>query len=134
MLLNVLLVGCGGFVGAALRYCVTLLSNHISVLFCGHQVIFPIATLIINFIGCFFMGILAMYVPYKFSNIASRLTLFLGTGILGGFTTLSAFSLETYKLFMGNNAGIASIYVVLTFICALAGLVAGVAIGRILAR
>ena len=100
-MLNVLAVGAGGFIGAICRYLVTLLTSKIAYATVNQASFgFPIGILAINFVGCFLMGWLAMWLPQAFPG-NSRLLLFVTTGCLGGFTTLSTFGLDTWKLFEG---------------------------------
>src|SRR5690349_2128587 len=89
---NILLVGAGGFVGSVLRY---LLGGYVQQTMKSSS--FPYGTLAVNLIGCFMIGLLAQYGESRgaFSN-ESRAFIFIG--ILGGFTTFSAFGNETINL------------------------------------
>lgn len=89
---NVLLVGAGGFLGSIARYA---LSGLVLRMTAAHR--FPLGTLVVNIVGCFAMGVLAGLAErwHLFGNSAR---LFLLTGLLGGFTTFSAFAYETYFL------------------------------------
>jgi CrcB protein len=89
---NVILVGLGGFVGSVGRYLTYLL---VSTYF-NHS--FPIATLLVNAIGCFAIGALSATVGHYVALSNPRILLLLTTGIIGGFTTFSAFGLETVEL------------------------------------
>lgn len=89
---NVILVGLGGFVGSVGRYLTYLL---VSTYFTYS---FPIATLLVNTIGCFAIGALSATVGHYATLSNPRILLLLTTGILGGFTTFSAFGLETVEL------------------------------------
>lgn len=84
---SILIVGLGGFIGTVFRYLLGLIPV---------QIDFPIITLIINFTGSFLIG--AVYSFSENSDFNPRLMLFFKTGICGGFTTFSAFSLETFNL------------------------------------
>ena len=84
---NVLLVAIGGGIGAALRHLV----NMAAVRLVGMS--FPWGTLAINIAGCFVMGVFIEVLARRF-NASNELRLFVATGILGGFTTFSAFSLD----------------------------------------
>lgn len=107
-MLNCLAVGLGGFIGAVIRYLISLIpiKNPYS---------FPINTFIINIAGAFAIGCIA-YAMSKNQNIDSRLILFLKVGICGGFTTFSTFSLETAELIKNGSVLIAVIYVVLSVV------------------
>ncbi len=87
----ILAVGTGSFIGGILRY---LLSQFTQAKFVSN---FPIGTLTVNIIGCFAIGVL--FEICNKLNFAPEWRLFLITGILGGFTTFSAFSYETFNLF-----------------------------------
>ena len=88
----VMLAGAGGALGAGLRHLV----NVVTVKTFGLGV--PWATLSVNVAGSFIMGCLAAYLLGRMPE-AVGLRIFLGTGILGGFTTFSAFSLDAVQLF-----------------------------------
>ena len=91
MILNAILVGCGGFIGAALRYVCSQLLGGVP------AGVFPFATFAINLVGSTLIGIMSVLLPAIFSDSKQSL-LFISTGILGGFTTFSTFSLETFGL------------------------------------
>ena len=89
---NLLLVGVGGFVGSVARYYLSALVTHLSA-----AARFPYGTIVVNLIGCFVIGLLSGLAEYRHMfSPATRLLLF--TGLLGGFTTFSAFMYETYFL------------------------------------
>lgn len=88
---------------------------------------FPIAVLAVNVIGSFLMGLAVVYLGQK--SLPHLTPLFM-TGILGGFTTFSAFSLEGYTLFERGAIGQALVYIALSVTLSLAALVAGVFIMR----
>lgn len=90
---NFLLVGLGGGLGSMLRYGAGLLIPHKS---------FPFGTLIINIAGSFLIGIIAAY-SLKHETFVNNWKLFLATGICGGFTTFSAFSLESMQLLQNER-------------------------------
>lgn len=103
-MLNGLLVGLGGFIGAVLRYLISLIPIK-------NPASFPIHTFIINIVGAFAIGCIAFAVS-KNENIDPKLLLFLKVGICGGFTTFSTFSLETAELIKGGSVAAALIYVI----------------------
>jgi fluoride exporter len=94
-----LLVGVGGFVGAAARYGVSLAMAR----WTGT---FPWATFSINVAGCFLIGLLMPAVEQKPLWLA-----FVVPGLLGGFTTFSAFGHETWRLAEGGRAVLGAVYV-----------------------
>ena len=105
MLQQVFMVALGGGIGAALRY---LTSEWIS------NEGFPYATLAVNLVGSFLMGTLAIALAEQV--ISKDLALLFGTGLLGGLTTMSAFSVETIRLIEEQQTGIAASYVGLTMV------------------
>ena len=72
---------------------------------------FPFGTFIVNVAGSFAMGLLAGYFAYR-AGVPQHLRLFLTTGILGGFTTFSTFSLDAAVLVERHSYGMAAVYVV----------------------
>ena len=70
---------------------------------------FPLGTMIVNVVGSFAMGLLAGYFAFR-PGIGQHMRLFLTTGILGGFTTFSAFSLDTALLVERHSYGMAAGY------------------------
>lgn len=133
MLLNVAIVGCGGFIGAALRYLCTTLTNKIAYLTVNAPSFgFPIGILAINFVGCFLMGFLSMWLPEHFPD-NRRLLTFVTTGCLGGFTTMSTFCLDSFKLLAGGDYLLGVLNIALTFVLCMFGVVAGVALAKSMA-
>ena len=105
MLQQVAVVALGGGIGAALRYVTSeWVSND------G----FPYATLTVNLVGSFLMGAVAIGLAEQV--ISKDLALLLGTGLLGGLTTMSAFSVETITLIENQQPGLAVGYVSLTML------------------
>lgn len=115
-------VGLGGFVGASLRYLCGLLP------FAGG---FPLITLLINLTGSFCIGLIA---AISGQWLSPNLTLFLKTGLCGGFTTFSTFSLETFQLIDGGKTPVAIAYGVLSVCLCLLGVFLGSALGNALLR
>lgn len=103
MLQQLGIVALGGAIGAGLRYAVGEWVSTDS---------FPYATLSVNLIGSFLLGILAIGLAQNL--VSTHLALLLGTGVLGAFTTMSTFSVETVEMFDGGNGSGAIIYVLLT--------------------
>lgn len=120
-----LIVFLGGGVGAALRHGVNLLVAR----YAGTG--FPYGTLVINVIGSLAMGLIAEYFALK-AGLPQRARLFLTTGILGGFTTFSAFSLEVALLYERGQVAGAAIYVIASVLLAVGALFLGLAIVRVL--
>lgn len=115
-MLNFLAVGIGGALGAMLRYGISLIPFH------GE---FPLATLLTNFLGALAIGIIAA----KAGRISPRAVLLLKTGVCGGFTTFSTFSLEAYTLFRQARYVMAGGYVLLSLMLCLAGVGLGLMLG-----
>lgn len=122
------LVFIGGGIGAAARHGVNLLSMR------WFGVNFPWGTFAVNLIGSFLIGLLAAYFAYR-TNIAGtqHTRLFLITGVLGGFTTFSSFSLDFAMLFERGEFGGATLYVIgsvaVSLVAVFLGLLAGRAFG-----
>ncbi|MEL6510580.1 MAG: fluoride efflux transporter CrcB [Pseudomonadota bacterium] len=110
-------VALGGAIGAAARYGVGVAVFRLA----GPG--FPLGVLAVNVIGSFLMGVLVVYLGQK---SLTHLNPFLMTGVLGGFTTFSAFSLEAYTLFERGEVGQAALYVGLSVVLSLGALVLGV--------
>ncbi len=113
----ILAIGVGSFIGGICRY---LLSQFIQN---KYLAAFPIATLAVNIIGCFFIGVVFGFCEK--GNITAEWRLFLATGILGGFTTFSAFSNETVNLLRGGQYWLAFAYIALSVIMGVAATFAG---------
>lgn len=121
MMITVFQVALGGAIGATLRY----LSGVAAIRLLGAG--FPWATLFVNVLGSALMGALVVFLAHK---DATRLAPFLMTGLLGGFTTFSAFSLDALTLFERGETIQAAGYVVGSVVLALAGIMAGMALTR----
>ena len=107
--MTLLLVFIGGGVGAGTRY---LLDRWVQA---RHQLQFPFGTLLVNLLGCLVLGIIAGGVAHH--HWSSESQALLGTGLCGGLTTFSTFSVEAVELWQAKLAGRAAAYVVLS--CAL---------------
>ena len=90
---------------------------------------FPYGTLIVNVAGSFLMGLLAGYFAFR-PGLGQHMRLFLTTGILGGFTTFSAFSLDAALLVERHSYGLAAGYMVGSVAASLAALFFGLAMFR----
>jgi CrcB protein len=120
---NYLLVFLGGGLGASLRHFVNIACAK------GIGTAFPYGTFIINISGSTVMGLIAGYLAFK-GEASQPWRLFLMTGILGGYTTFSAFSLDTALLYERGALGLAAFYVLGSVGLSIAGLFAGLALVR----
>jgi CrcB protein len=100
----ILAIGVGSFIGGVFRYLLSILIQ--SKTATG----FPLGTLTVNMIGCFFIGIVFGF--FDKGTMSHEWKLFLATGVIGGFTTFSAFSMETFALFREGHTGYAFLYIV----------------------
>lgn len=121
MFSTLLQVALGGAIGASARY----LTGVAVMRAVGPG--FPWATLGVNILGSFLMGLFVVAAAQRGLTGWSPLVM---TGVLGGFTTFSAFSLDAYALYERGLAGQAAAYVLASVLLALAGLAAGLAVGR----
>lgn len=125
---EIVLVFVGAGVGGVLRHGVTL---GCAAAFGLH---FPWGTLSVNVIGSLLMGLVAAWLAsHAIPVLAHDLRLFLATGLMGGFTTFSAFSLDAFALWERGEAVLALAYVAGSVVASIAALVAGFAIVRGLA-
>ncbi|MCC7273928.1 MAG: fluoride efflux transporter CrcB [Alphaproteobacteria bacterium] len=92
---------------------------------------FPWGTLLINVTGSLAMGLIAGWFAFRSAGGAQLLRLFLTTGILGGYTTFSAFSLDVALLWERGDAWSAALYVAGSVLLSIAGVFAGLALMRI---
>ena len=118
-----LIVFLGGGLGAALRHGVNLASARLI----GSG--FNYATMFENVSGSFVMGLIVAYFAFK-GDLSQHWRLFMTTGILGGYTTFSAFSLDTILLYERGELGLAALYAVLSVVLSVGGLLAGLALVR----
>ena len=122
-----LLVFLGAGIGGALRHGVNLGAARL--LGSG----FPSGTLTVNVVGGFAMGVLAGWLALKAGEAWTQaVRLFLATGVLGGFTTFSAFSLEAVLLWERGQTVAAATYVLASVVFSIVGLVAGLFVIRVL--
>ena len=121
MLYLIVFIGAG--IGGALRHGVNVAATR------QFGFGFPFGTLIVNIVGSFAMGLLAGYFAFR-PGINQHMRLFLTTGILGGFTTFSAFSLDTALLVERHSYGLAAGYVVGSVAAGLSALFFGLALFR----
>lgn len=90
----------------------------------------PWATMSVNVIGGLLMGLLVGWLSHRGSAGNEQIRLFLGVGLLGGFTTFSAFSLEVMLMLQRKEWTIAALYIAASVIFSVGGLLAGLALGR----
>jgi CrcB protein len=121
--MSYLLVFLGGGIGAALRHgCNVLFARTLGTAF-------PYATLFENVVGSLAMGLLVATFAFR-SEIPQHLRLFLTTGLLGGYTTFSTFSLDVAVLYERGDLAQAALYVALSVALSIGGLFAGMAVVR----
>jgi CrcB protein len=118
----ILAIGTGSFIGGVLRY---LLTQFIQAKIATS---FPYGTLAVNILGCFFIGVVFGFADK--GNLSNEWKLFLATGLLGGFTTFSAFSNETLALLRDGQTGSAFLYIAASVLLGLLATFAGVSITR----
>lgn len=121
--MNYLLVFIGGGLGSVLRHAV----NVISARQLGSG--FPFGTLAVNITGSIAMGLFAGYFAFK-GDAAQSWRLFLMTGILGGYTTFSAFSLDAMLLYDRGQVGMALGYILVSVIVSILGLFGAIMLVR----
>ncbi len=118
-----LIVFLGGGIGAALRHGVNLAAARLL------GTAFPFGTLFENVTGSAVMGIIAGYFAFR-AGISQHWILFMTTGILGGYTTFSTFSLDVALLYERGELTLALAYAAVSVLAAIAGLFAGLAVAR----
>lgn len=117
------IVFIGGGLGAALRHGVNVGTARL------FGTSFPYGTLTVNIVGCLVMGLLAGYFAFK-GDVHQHWRLFLTTGILGGFTTFSAFSLDVAALYERGEVALTAVYVIASVAVSVAAVFAGLALVR----
>jgi CrcB protein len=119
---TLLFVGAGSFIGGVMRYLLaTLIFNKM-------VSAFPYGTLAVNLIGCFFIGIVFGLVEK--TSVNPDLRIFLMTGILGGFTTFSAFTNESVGLLREGNYGYAGVYIISSLVLGILLTFLGIVVAR----
>ena len=116
---EILLVFCGGGVGSVARYLVNL--NITRML--GWT--FPFGVMFINISGSFLMGLVAGYFLGRTDALSQDMRLLLATGILGGYTTFSAYSLDAANLMQRGEVGLAGTYIAGSVVLSISGLFCG---------
>ncbi|MCX7285975.1 MAG: fluoride efflux transporter CrcB [Novosphingobium sp.] len=118
------IVALGGGIGAMLRYHAGRAVSTVA----GPNMVFPWGTFLVNVAGSMLMGILAGWLAREGGGESLRLML--GVGVLGGFTTFSAFSLETAMLMERGLYGMAGLYAFGSIVAGVAGLFLGLSLMR----
>ena len=116
-------VALGGAAGAALRYAVSLLPA---------KGAFPLLTLLTNLAGAFVIGVIAGLAAKR--NLSQNAVLFLKTGLCGGFTTFSTFSLESLGLLQRGRLLLGGAYMLLSAVLCLLGVALGLKMSQIISR
>ena len=125
LIMSFIWVAVGGAFGSLLRFGV----NNVTPRFLGQD--FPWATLTVNILGSLVMGFLAAFLAEKYAD-QPDLRLFLLTGVLGGFTTFSAFSLDVFNLVQRGESSTALIYAAASVVLSIIAVFAGFMISRAL--
>ena len=120
-----LLVAIGGALGSMARYGVGLAAGR---MFPASA--WPWGTLAVNVVGGLLMGLLVGWMGLRAGAAQETVRVFAAVGILGGFTTFSAFSLETVSMIERRDYGMAAAYVGLSVVLAIAALMAGLMMAR----
>ena len=121
LFIPILCVAFGGAIGALLRYAA------VQVVMQLHPQPFPLGTMLVNIVGSFLIGLLMV----RYSVLDSESSrLFWVTGVLGGFTTFSAFSWDALQLMQRGQLSAAGMYVVGSLVLSFAAVAAGCAIGK----
>jgi CrcB protein len=123
MMKTLIYVALGGAIGASGRYAVGVLAVHVG----GGP--FPWGTILVNIVGSVILGALAAGMAFSWSP-SPELRAFLVVGILGGFTTFSAFSLETVLFIEKGRLDLAAVYILGTLVLSVGGLFAGLKLTR----
>lgn len=121
---TLLIIGTGSFIGGVLRYLLSLFIQN------KFPVKFPFGTFSVNLAGCLLIGIVFGLTDKGFTS--DEFKLFLSTGILGGFTTFSAFSIESINLMLEGEIVIAIIYIIASVLGGLLAAYAGITLIKLL--
>jgi CrcB protein len=120
MLKEILLIGLGGGAGSILRY----LASRVTVR--AGLITFPVATLAVNVLGCFLIGVLVG--ASLRAGLGAPQKALLVTGFCGGFTTFSAFSLESLQMYQAGSYVMLAVYVAVSVVVGFAAVWAGMAL------
>jgi len=123
-MMNFLLVAVGGGLGSVLRYGAGLAAAR----WLGTA--FPFGTLFVNVTGSFAMGVLVEFLARRYGGADAQLRLLLATGVLGGYTTFSSFSLDFAALADRGELTTAFLYLAVTILVGIGALFAGLVVAR----
>jgi len=123
MIKNILLVGLGGAAGSILRFLCQKWITSIT------SLSFPLGTFLVNITGCFLIGLFFSY-GTKHEYFSYNMQLLLMTGLCGGFTTFSAFTLESMGLIKEDKTGLFLLYIGGSVILGLLATWVGIKIAR----
>ena len=121
MFKTIIYIAIGGAIGSVFRYLISVKINKIWL----HS--FPLATFLINILGCFILGIIIGFLD-KQEIVNANFKWFLITGFCGGFTTFSTFSLESVNLIENENSLLALLYICLSIFIGLLSIWMGLSI------
>lgn len=122
-MLNIALVAIGGAIGSVARYLVGVWGTRLA----GPN--FPWGTITVNIVGAFLIGLMVEVVARRF-DASAEMRVFIVTGIIGGFTTWSSFTLDAVVLFERGEMGLAALYLGGSLALSFAAIFAGLALGR----
>ena len=125
-MIHFLIVAVGGGLGAGLRYLSGLAVGRLA----GHG--FPFNTIFVNVVGSFAMGLLIVWLAKRTGGASQELRLFFATGLLGGFTTFSAFSLDVATLMERGDLAQATGYILSSVLISIFALFIGLWVARAL--
>ncbi|MCD8499749.1 MAG: fluoride efflux transporter CrcB [Gammaproteobacteria bacterium] len=125
-MLNALWVFLGSGLGGVLRCWSMAYTYQV----CGKY--FPFGTLVVNILGSFVMGLLACFIPLRFSALETPLRALFLVGFLGGFTTFSAFSMDTLALFDAGKYFLAIFYILMSVCSCLISVWLGTIAGKMI--
>ena len=123
---NLVLVALGGAIGASARY------MFVQVIVRMFGTSFPFGTITVNILGSFLMGV-AFGVFSRHLSHLEGVQVFFMVGVLGGFTTFSAFSVDVVHLWERGHIGLVSVYILASVVCSIFALIAGLTIVKVTA-